>query len=60
MASTASVYRTVRDLANKDFNGFISQDEFNSLAQVAQVRIFNKLFDELKNAKRINRQKFDP
>ena len=33
---------------------------FNNFAQVAQVKIFNRLFDELKDAKRMSRQGFNP
>jgi hypothetical protein len=60
MASVSAVYDTLRDLVNKDQNGFITPDIFNSFAQVAQVRIFNRLFDELKDAKRVNRAAFNP
>ena len=33
---------------------------FNNFAQVAQLRIFNRLFDGLKDAKRLNRAGFNP
>ena len=60
MASVSAVYDTLKDLVNKDQNGFITPSVFNNFAQVAQVRIFNKLFDELKDAKRMNKAGFNP
>ena len=60
MASVSAVYDTLKDLVNKDQNGFITPEIFNNFAQVAQVRIFNRLFDELKDAKRMNRAGFNP
>jgi hypothetical protein len=59
-ASTLNVYETLRDLANKDQQGFITATEFNRFAQVAQLNIFNGLFDELKDAKRLSRAGFNP
>jgi len=60
MASVSAVYDTLKDLVNKDQNGFITPSVFNNFAQLAQVRIFNRLFDELKDAKRINKAGFNP
>jgi hypothetical protein len=60
MASVSAVYDTLKDLVNKDQNGFITPSIFNNFAQLAQVRIFNRLFDELKDAKRVNRAGFNP
>tara|TARA_R110002110_G_scaffold338890_3_gene549313 strand:+ start:1562 stop:2320 length:759 start_codon:yes stop_codon:yes gene_type:complete len=60
MASVNAVYKTLTDLVNKDQNGFITPSVFNSFAQVAQVRIFNRLFSEIKDAKRNNRASFNP
>ena len=60
MASVSAVYDTLKDLVNKDQNGFITPDIFNSFAQVAQVRIFNRLFNDLKDAKRVNKAGFNP
>jgi len=50
----------VRDLANKDQQGFVSDNEFNSFARIAQLNIFNGLFDELKDSKRLSRSGFNP
>ena len=53
-ASVVTVYEAVRDLANKDQQGFVTDTEFNSFARLAQLNIFNGLFDELKDWKLIN------
>ena len=60
MASVSAVYNTLKDLVNKDQNGFVTPTVFNNFAQIAQVRIFNRLFDELKDAKRMNKAGFNP
>jgi len=59
-ASIQAVFECVRDLTNKDQHGFISDNEFNNFAQVAQLNIFNGLFDELKDANRLTRSAFNP
>jgi len=59
-ASVNAVYSSVKDLVNKDQQGFISPAVFNNFAQVAQLSIFNKLFDDLKDGKRLRKAGFDP
>lgn len=59
-ADISVVYNTLKDLANKDQQGFISPTEFNRFANIAQLNIFNGLFDELKDAKRLSRSGFNP
>jgi len=59
-ASVVTVYEAVRDLANKDQQGFVTDNEFNSFARLAQLNIFNGLFDELKDSKRLSRNHFNP
>lgn len=59
-ANIGVVYNTLKDLANKDQQGFISVEEFNRFANIAQLNIFNSLFDELKDAKRLDRAGFNP
>jgi len=59
-ASISLVHDTLLDLANKDQQGFISDNEFNRFAQIAQLNIYNGLFDELKDAKRLDRSGFNP
>lgn len=60
MASIDKVYRTVKNLANKEQKGFISPSIFNRFAVIAQQNIYNELFQELVDAKRISRQNLDP
>lgn len=55
-----TVFNTLKDLANKDQQGFVTEVEFNRFAQVAQLNIFNGLFDELKDAQRMSRAGFNP
>ena len=57
-ASVNVVYNTLKDLVNKDQQGFVTVDEFNRFAQVAQLRIFNRLFDTLKDGSRLERAGF--
>lgn len=48
MIDIGRVYNIVRDIANKDQKGFVTPNVFNSLAQVAQMNIYNEMFNELK------------
>lgn len=57
-ASVKVVYETLKDMVNKDQQGFVTPDEFNRFAQVAQLRIFNRLFDTLKDGSRLERAGF--
>ena len=60
MASIDKVYRTLKNLANKEQKGFITPAVFNRFAVIAQQNIYNELFEELVDAKRISRQNLDP
>lgn len=60
MASVREVYNALNDLANKDERGFVTPTEFNSFASIAQINIFNKLFDELTAAENMRRRNIDP
>jgi hypothetical protein len=60
MASVNAVYSTLKDLVNKDQKGFVTPAVFNNLAGIAQINIYNRLFDTLKDAKRTRRAQFDP
>jgi hypothetical protein len=60
MASIDKVYRTVKNLANKEQKGFITPAVFNRFAVIAQQNIYNELFTELVDAKKISRQNLDP
>lgn len=58
-ASISLVYTALKDLVNKDQQGFISEAVFNNFAQVAQLQLFNDLFSGLKDAKRNSRAGFE-
>jgi hypothetical protein len=60
MASVNAVYSTLKDLVNKDQKGFVTPAVFNNLAGIAQLNIYNRLFDTLKDAKRTRNAQFDP
>lgn len=60
MVSVLQVYTALKDLANKEQKGFITPQVFNSFAALAQMNIYNEMFTELVDAKRLNRQNFDP
>ena len=59
MASVQRVYAALKALVNKDQKGFVTPQIFNSFASVAQTNIYNRLFDELKNALRFRRAGVD-
>lgn len=60
MASIDKVYRTVKNLANKEQKGFITPAVFNRFAVIAQQNIYNELFTELVDARKASRQNIDP
>jgi hypothetical protein len=60
MASIKVVYDTLLHLVNKDQKGFVTPRVFNEFAGVAQLNIYNRLFDDLKDAHRNQRAGFDP
>ena len=60
MVSVLQVYTALKDLANKEQKGFITPQVFNSFAALAQINIYNEIFSELVDAKRLMRQNFDP
>ena len=53
MIDVAYVYNTVRDLANKDQKGFVTPAVFNTFARLAQLNVYNEMFNELKLATRL-------
>jgi len=59
-ASSTVVYDTLKNLTNKDQQGFISDSEFSRFAEIAQLNIFNSLFDELKDSMRMSKAGFNP
>ena len=60
MARVRVVYETLKDLVNKDQKGFVTPSIFNNLAGIAQLNIFNRLFDDVKDAHRNARAAFNP
>jgi hypothetical protein len=59
-ASVVTVYNTLIDLVNKDQRGMVTPSIFNSFAQLAQVKIFNKMFESLVQAKSLRIRGIDP
>jgi len=59
MASVERVYRAVKDIANKDQRGFITPAIFNEFAGIAQMNVFNRLFDEMGLSVRMRRSGAD-
>ncbi len=59
MVSVLQVYTALKDLANKEQKGFITPQVFNSFAALAQMNIYNEMFSELVDAKRLSRQNFE-
>jgi len=60
MVSVLQVYTALKDLANKEQKGFVTPQVFNSFAALAQMNVYNEIFSELVDAKRLSRQNFDP
>ena len=60
MVSVQQVYNTLKDLANKDQKGFVTPMVFNNFAGLAQLNIYNEMFQELVKARQLQRQNFDP
>tara|TARA_R100001086_G_scaffold91200_2_gene45120 strand:+ start:2277 stop:2981 length:705 start_codon:yes stop_codon:yes gene_type:complete len=59
MISVQSVYETVKNLVNKDQKGFVSPEVFNSFAKVAQLNIFNEMFEDIYNGNKLRRMNVD-
>jgi hypothetical protein len=60
MAKVITVYNTLKGLANKDQRGFITPEAFNDFAPMAQMTIYNRLFNDLVDAAKSNRAGIDP
>lgn len=50
MASVQEVYESLKSIANKSSRGFITPLEFNTLAPIAQTKIYNKIFSQIGQA----------
>ena len=59
MASTVLVYEALKKIANKEQKGYITSDVFNTFAEIAQLNVFNEIFSELIDAKKLSRQGFE-
>ena len=59
MASVNRVYSTLKGIVNKDQKGFVTPAIFNEFASVAQMNIYNRLFDQFNNALRFRRATLD-
>ena len=59
MASVNRVYSTLKGIVNKDQKGFVTPALFNEFASVAQMNIYNRLFDEERNGLRFRRAGLD-
>ena len=59
MVSIQSVYETVKNLANKDQKGFVSPEVFNSFAKIAQLNIYNEMFEDVIVGRKLRRQNVD-
>ena len=59
MASVNRVYSTLKGIVNKDQKGFVTPAIFNEFASVAQMNIYNRLFDQANNALRFRRAGLD-
>lgn len=61
MVSVYRVFTALREIANKEQKGFVTPAVFNSFAQMAQMNVYNELFEELSlNKRRRNRQEGAP
>jgi len=59
MIKIGDVYNIVRDLANKDQKGFVTPAVFNTFAPVAQLNVYNQIFDDLTKAQSLRRSSID-
>ena len=59
MVKVGVVYSIVRDLCNKDQKGFVTPAVFNTLAEAAQMNVYNEMFNELKLATRLRKSGSD-
>lgn len=54
MASVFEVYSILKDLANKDARGMVTPAQFNSFAGHAQIKIYNSIFSEFEQNKKLS------
>jgi len=56
MASVERVFKSLKDLVNKDQRGFITPSVFNQFAGVAQMNVYNRLFDRMTRSSRMGQR----
>ena len=59
MIKIGEVFSIVRDLANKDQKGFVTPAVFNTFAGLAQLNVYDKIFNEALKAKTLRRSGVD-
>lgn len=59
MIKIGEVFSIVRDLANKDQKGFVTPAVFNTFAGLAQLNVYDKIFNEVLKAKTLRRSGVD-
>lgn len=59
MIKIGEVFNIVRDLANKDQKGFVTPAVFNTFAGLAQLNVYDKIFNEFLKAKTLRRSGVD-
>tara|TARA_R110002074_G_scaffold366157_1_gene540046 strand:+ start:754 stop:1491 length:738 start_codon:yes stop_codon:yes gene_type:complete len=59
MASVREVYNALKDIANKEERGFVTPQEFNSFAPIAQTNIYNKMFSDFTKAETLRKRNLD-
>jgi hypothetical protein len=59
MASIFNVYSALKSLSNKEQKGFITPAVFNSFAPIAQVNVYNEMFEDFTTAKQQSRANLD-
>lgn len=60
MVSVKRVYEVLKDLANKEQRGFISPSEFNTMAPIAQTKVYNDMWKEVLAAETLRTRNMDP
>ena len=59
MASIFNVYNALKSLSNKEQKGFITPAVFNTFAPIAQVNVYNEMFEDFTTAKQQSRANLD-
>ena len=59
MASIFNVYNALKSLSNKEQKGFITPAVFNTFAPIAQVNVYNEMFEDFVSAKQQSRANLD-